>query len=527
MIGNRAAIRSPGIDGPGAARPFWARRRLWAVLMLASIVPFLFCPILPFNDLPNHIGRHYVFLNVAGDPFLQSFYQVHWMLIGNLGVDVLVRLIGPVLGADLATRVVVTAIAPLTILGIYSLARATGGQVPPAALAAVPLAYSWPLITGFTNFCLGSAVALLVLALWIRLRVLSFALRLLIFAPLGFMTWVAHTAAWGLLGLGVFAYEVARACQPRVRLRALLLAPAQTLPFALMFVFTLLWRTGTSTGIGITWADDIPRSKFLSLVSLFREHFMAWDFLAVLVFVGLLALFLVGGGRRPVWTALAISAAYLVAFLLCPAELFKSGFADRRLLAYGVLLLPLAIGVDPARADPRLLRIGALAALAFVAVRWTVTTVVWARASAAQEAHLAVLDKVPPHSRIFGLVVEACGQDWNRIGRPDHIQQYALLRRRSFVNGLFQVSGLNQVQVRYADFATAEFDPNMLAVVHDARCPVSYIPETLQSAMAKLPRGLYDYVWIIGEEPLRPFDTRGLVQVATQGDDRLFRVTGR
>ena len=68
---------------------------------------------------------------------------------------------------------------------------------------ALPLAYNWPLNMGFVNFSLSAAMALLIFALWVRLRAWGFFARLLIFAPLSFATWVAHLAGWGLLGLAV------------------------------------------------------------------------------------------------------------------------------------------------------------------------------------------------------------------------------------------------------------------------------------------------------------------------------------
>ena len=97
----QAAAGARTADVPASIR-FWRRPALWVALVAASLIPSLVTTILPFNDLPNHVGRHYVFLNAATDPFLQHFYSVHWAIIGNLGVDLLVRAIGPLLGAEAA-----------------------------------------------------------------------------------------------------------------------------------------------------------------------------------------------------------------------------------------------------------------------------------------------------------------------------------------------------------------------------------------------------------------------------------------
>ena len=513
------------IEQPNAAgQPFWTKGWVWFALALLSLVPFLAVTVVPFNDLPNHVGRHYVFLH-ADDPFLARYYTVHWSLIGNLGIDLIVRAIGPWLGADLATHLAVATIPPLTIAGIYALSRAYHNTVQPGALAALPLALSWPLITGFANFCLSAALALLVLALWIRLRALHFLLRLLIFAPLGFVVWVAHTAGWGVLCLGVGSYELARAIHPRLNIRALLLSPLQALPFALMLVPILAWRSGAGNGAAIGFGDQFLRGKVLAVVSLFREHFMAWDVSTTLAFAALVLFFFLRGGRRVAFTAALTAVIFVVAFLACPQEIFKSGYADRRLLPYAAMLVALAIGVRRDLLGDRFLRAGAVAAVLLFGARVAVTTGVWSRASAAHERRLALIDAVPRHSRIFALDIERCGEDWNRVGRPDHIQQFALVRRAAMVNGMYRNPGLNQVDIRFA--RDGGFDPNMYPTVHDARCPVVYIPLTFQDAMRAFPRDFYDYVWIVADEPQPPADTRGLRLIGTSGFDRLYRIGAR
>lgn len=525
MSEKNAAARN-ALDTAGTIA-FWQRPLLWAALVLGSLIPFLVTTILPFNDLPNHVGRHYVFLNAATDPFLQQFYSVHWSIIGNLGIDLLVRAIGPWLGADLGTHVVVAAIPPLTILGIYSLSRVLNGRVTPGALLATVLAFNWPLITGFANFCLSGAIALLVMALWVRLRELGFLWRLCIFTPLVFVTWLAHTAGWGLLGLGIFAYELHRATSGGLHVKRLLAIPLQLIPFVPTVLFVVLWRQHASNGAAVQVGHDFWRGKAIAVASLFREHYAAWDIFTAFAFFAILLLLYWRGGRKLIRPAAFIAAIYGIAFVLCPQEVFKSGFADRRLLTYAAMMIPLAIGLSPeALFDPirrRGVRLAAVACIALFASRVGVSSVIWHEASALHEARLALIERVPLHSRIFGLVVESCEQNWNRIGRPDHIQQYALVRRDSMVNGMYQNPGLNQVTELFAD-AKAKVDPAMYAVVHDQSCPISYINQTLQSAMAGFARDQFDYVWLIGEQPIRAFDAHGLELVGTRDADRLYRI---
>ena len=507
-------------------RLWWTSPLLWLVLALATTIPFFIVDIPPLTDLPNHMARYYVFLNIDNSPFLQDYYSVHWYFIGNLGVDIIVKVIGPVLGAELATRVAVGIIPPLTVAGIYSVSRALNRQVAPSALVALPLAYNWPLNNGFVNFSLSAAMALLVLALWIRMRAWGFVVRALIFAPLGFATLVAHTAGWGLLGLAVFGFEVGRAYQQRgVNLRSLLEAVLATFPFALMILFTLLWRNGTSSPMGIAFAPDILWSKFVSLVSIFRERYALWDVGCTLLFLALTIASYFAGERRVVVSGILIAILYALAFMLCPDTLFSSNFADRRLLPYAAIFVPLSVGVaDQVLTNEqrrRILSLVATGAIVFFAARLAVTTTVWERLDRLFDRHLALLEQIPRHSRVFGLSVDSCDWAWSSVGAMNSLQQFALIRRESFVNGLFQFSGYNlEVGYRKLDGSNA----SMLATVRSDACPVSYIPETLQTAIARFPHNRFDYVWLLALDPLPTFDIRGLRLIGSSGNDRLYQI---
>src|SRR3546814_12846452 len=68
--------------------------------------------------------------------FLRRYYSFNWTLIGNLGQDLLVYPLVPVLGAERAAFLLTALIPPATILGIRQLSLAAHGEVQPSALAA-------------------------------------------------------------------------------------------------------------------------------------------------------------------------------------------------------------------------------------------------------------------------------------------------------------------------------------------------------------------------------------------------------
>src|SRR6202007_3367312 len=114
-------------------------------------------------------------------PFLAQHYTINWRLIGNLGVDIPVLMLGPMLGAEQSARIVVMMIPPLTFGGIYAVSRSMNHQVAPGAIIGLLLVYNWPLNSGFVNFSLSCAMALLILAALIQLREGSFFFKLLVF----------------------------------------------------------------------------------------------------------------------------------------------------------------------------------------------------------------------------------------------------------------------------------------------------------------------------------------------------------
>jgi hypothetical protein len=509
-----------------AAGRWWSSPILWVVLAFVAIIPFFVVDVPPLTDLPNHIARYYIFLNIDKSAFLANYYDVHWHLIGNLGVDVIVRAIGPLLGAELAARAAVGTIPVLAVAGIYSVSRALNGEVAPSALVALPLVYNWPFISGFVNFSLAAALALLVFALWIRLRRWGFVARLFVFAPLSFATWVAHIAGWGLLGLAVAGFEMVRAYRLRgLHLSSLIGAAFATLPFALMIFFTFVWRSETSAPIGVYFASDLVLSKLVSLATILREQYRAWDVASTLLFLTFAIASYFAGGKKIVVAAMAVAVIFTLVFIICPDGLFAGQFADRRLLPYAAIFAVLSISIsDQALADGRQRRwISPIAAgaIAFFAARVGVTTFVWERLNRSFDSHLELLAQVPLHSRIFALMVEPCEKSWPRE-RLDHLQQLAVPRRESVVNGLFQESGLNQVDARYR--SQAGFDSNLTATVHDRSCPVPYIRETLQTAMAQFPRSRFDLVWLVTREPLPDFDRAGLLLIGSVGNDRLYKI---
>ncbi|WP_136161974.1 hypothetical protein [Sphingomonas flavalba] len=503
----------------GQEAPWWQGRAFLALLVGLSIVPLLYPPIPPLVDLPGHMGRYQVQLMGDASPSLSAFYSFDWQLIGNLGVDLLVELIAPVFGLELAVKLIVIVIPALTVLGMIWIAREVHGRVPPTVLFALPLAYGHPFHFGFVNFALSMALALNAFALWLRLaRLGRFRLRAVLFVPLSMLLWVTHTYGWGTLGVMAFSAEVVRIHDSgRAWHRSLVPAGIQCLPLAPPVLLMALWRggqhVGGQTGDWFNWD-----AKALWIEMTLRDRWRWFDIatLGVMLLVIAAAPF----SRRLGFSRnLAASALVLLAvFLLLPRVVFGSAYADMRLTPFMIAVMLVAIRPGDA-AGRRFLGGLAAAGLAFFLVRTAATTTSLALASDRYDRALDALDHVPHGARLVTFVGHGCGLPWFSP-RTEHLGAMAIVRREAFSNDQWAMAGAQLLGVRDIGAPGFDRDPSELVTARD--CPGEEW-HTIDHALTRFPRTAFDYVWLIGPPHIRPEWVRGLLLIWTNGRDRLYR----
>src|SRR3712207_688000 len=126
-------------EGNAASVPprWWERRSAVAALILLSALPLSWPEIPPLVHLPGHMGRYRVQLDGDASEVLRTYYSFEWRLIGNLGIDLLVVPLAAIFGLELAVKLIVLTIPPLTVAGFLWVAREVHGRIPPTALLAV------------------------------------------------------------------------------------------------------------------------------------------------------------------------------------------------------------------------------------------------------------------------------------------------------------------------------------------------------------------------------------------------------
>ena len=495
--------------------PWWRRRAALAAILLASILPLLWPPLPPLTDLPGHVARWHVAAAGSASP-LAHFYRIDWMLIGNLGTDLLAVPMIPLLGPIGAAKLIMVLVMLLTVAGMLWLAAEVHGRIPPTALFALPFAYGWPFQMGFANFVLAQALCFGALALWMRLgRSGRFGLRAALFAPIGMILWIAHSAGWGLFGLMAFGAELARRRGQREGWAAatggaVIACLPLALPVLVMLAAPARGTRGSDTG---DWFDML--TKFLWVIFSLRDR---WDWLDVASLGPPLLLFYIAvRDRRLGFNALLGWPALLCigGFLLLPRQLLGGSYVDMRMVPAIWTLALLAIRPPP---PGRLANVLALAALVFFSVRTTATAISFVQRAAEQQAELGAVAAIPRGAAVLSLVYKPCRTPWSDI-RDQHLPAYATIERDAFTNEHWAIEGQQYLSVRYTQAKPFDADPSQF--VYPVSCKEQ--SHSLARSIATFPRAAFSHVWIIGyrlDDPQR----HGLRPVWSNGRSALYAV---
>ena len=511
---------------------WWQTRRFVALCTFLAIVPLLWPEVPPLVDLPGHMGRYRVQLEHGQHAWLGDWYNFEWSLIGNLGVDLLVVPLSKVFGLELAVKLIVIAIPAATVAGLLWIAREVHGRIPATALFALPLAYAFPFHFGFVNFALSMALALLAFGWWLRLaRLGKLVFRGIVFLPISILIWVTHTFGWGFLGVLAFAAELIRQHDLRrdpampwhrdvVRgwivpafhagLHCLVLAPPAVLMVA--------WRSGGHvSGETGDWFNF--RAKILWVVQVFRDRWQLLDIASV----GVLFLLLFKAVRDPniqYSRNLGLSAVFLLAvYILLPRIVFGSAYADMRLVPFLLAIAIVAIRPKPGLSIRGAATVAALG-MAFFTVRVAATTLSFFLYDQAYDRELKALDRLPQGARLISFVGETCYNEW-RMTRLQHLPALALERKLAYTNDQWSMPGAQLLTVKYAAAKRFAHDPSQ--IVTDIQCPREWW-RPVPWALARFPRGAFDYVWMIRPPAYDPRFEQGLIPVWRDGTSGLYRV---
>jgi hypothetical protein len=495
----RGVEAAPADQVADAARPWWERPWFLAFVVLATMVPLLYPPVPPLVDLLGHMGRYRVELDLDHSPWLQRYYDYHWAAIGNLGVDLLVIPLGKLFGLELAVKLIVLAIPPLTAAGFLWVAREVHGRIPPTVFFALPFIYGYPFLFGFVNFTLSVALAFLAFGLWLRLgRLERTGLRSWLFAPISLVVFFCHTYGWGLLGLMCFSADAVRLHdRGRSWWHAGLEAALHTSVMALPILVMLIWRSETHGGETSSWFEW--KIKWRWIYSALRDRWKWFD-IGSLAAAALAFLYAIFSRKLTLSRNLAFSAIVLaVCFAILPRIIFGSAYADMRLVPYLMAVALLAIRFRGAP-DRRTAQVLAVLGLVFFATRTAANTISLGIAANDQSAKLQAIDLMPRGARVISMVGMPCQEYWPML-RNGHLGAMVIVRREGFSNDQWLLEGVNLLDLKYRAAGYYAADPSQLVRPNRCRDPLHRM---IDVSLAALPRADFDYVWLIDVPPYDP-----------------------
>lgn len=480
---------------PPPSLPWWQTRTFAVVMILLSMVPLLAPPIPPLTDLMGHMGRYRVQLDIHSSPWLGHYYSFDWALIGNLGCDLMVQLLGPILGLEPAVKLIVMSIPAITVAGLLLLAREIHGRVPATAIFALPLAYGYPFQFGFINFAFAMGLMLIAFAFWLRMaRTGRLKARPYVFFVVSFLIWVAHSFAWGTLGLLCFIAEVVRERRAgRPWFEAGWRAVVACLPLAPPALLLMPWRGGSSPHGTFDFFNAVFKWRWI--YSVLRERVELWDKAGAALLYALALSGLVWKPSRRYEATLGVAALLLLVVYIClPRVLLSSAYADMRLVPY---MLAVAILALKPLANRRLATAVAVAGTLFFVGRITVTTLAYLKFERKYDQQLVALNYVPDGARVMALINIPCRTAWY-TSRMEHLSSMATVRRQAFVNDQWVAAGAQLLRIRYRPhvryFRYFRHDPSQIVRRPDCRARNEPI---LELALRLFPREAFDYLWMI------------------------------
>ncbi len=382
-----ASVRSAGT--------FWwlALGGLCATLLL----PMVLTDVPPLDDYPNHLARLMVLADNGADPILRKFFQPHWGIIPDLGIDLLGTPMLWVLPVHVAGRILLSIALLLPVFGTLAYSRALFGRLTWWSLGCVLVAYNATFMQGFMNFMIGTGLALLLAAAWLQWRESAPRRTLAIAIPGALVLFFCHL-------MGLLFYVLLIGASELAQVPALLRSPRRFVARVLFAVPILAAPTVLYVSSELRAMAEVTTylplgEKLSNLLVPFTNYSLPLDIATAALIAGGLLLFAASRHlrmpARSAWALVLIAAMYAVT----PSGYKGTYNLDQRFVIYfGFLMFGAVEPVGLSLRTGKLIMAG-LAAL-FVG-RMAIVSDVWLGHNQDLERLRAIIAHIEPGSLVY------------------------------------------------------------------------------------------------------------------------------
>jgi hypothetical protein len=328
-------------------------------------------------DLPNHIARHYIALNLQNNTDLSNFYSYRFTWFGNSTADILNAVIGKYFSPYTFVRITIGFYMVNFVFSVCVLYRTIKGHWGLWPLSSALLVFNGNFLWGFENYLVGVPFVLYGIAAVVYSQRQPFLYRFMIISSFAILLFIFHMMLGLLFGIAVLGYEFQRTfeCPSGARLhyflRSLTLAPT----FLICIIIYILSPSNTVNidGSYTSFGTFSQRLDGLTSISAFRYYLLftvqnIWGLAIFIACIIAVILLLHRKGPRlevahplkwllmalvftsllmPVWISGVAFVHFRTPFLLAAvfiASVNFTGFSKRQLMLVGIILAVIFTG---------------------------------------------------------------------------------------------------------------------------------------------------------------------------------------
>lgn len=471
-----AARAGAGAAGGRRAHSALAVHAAAAAVLALSCVPLLLGPQLPLVDMPSHLARIEIIDQLLRGGPLSEFWAFEPGLVSNLLFDGVGWAMYQAFPVEAVGSIYLALTLAAQLFGTVLLHRSLHGRYSYWPLASALLLYNLTFLYGFLSYLAGVGLALLSLALWVRLGERPALMRLAAGSVAATLLFFAHIVPLMVYAAAVAGYELQAAGkvrhQPMAALARLAVGAAQFLLPAALF----LRNTSTADLAHEALAFDLV-GKIASLPATATAGAVGLDVFAM-VAVG--ACLLLAPLALRVRFAASFVAAFLfvlAAFAVMPWGMGPVVNLDTR-MPLAILFIAIA-ATDVTFARPRLALVLSCVLAVTVLVRVAGVGIQTARFSGLLGAYRTAFAQIPEGAVLFTGVNDRCavpplpgepcrerpdpppgsllqaplrllypGIYRRRIDVPPNVGALASIDRDAFVPQIFATRGLQPTAIR-------------------------------------------------------------------------------